>query len=151
MLLVMPDPPHEAGARCLKVLVSFRLSFPHFVVSVINSIHAFSSLSPHHCYFVVVQMCSLQRLSASLNVTSTHECDCVCVCESVCESWCVKEGQASCQDVGSSRGTVALGQKSQLSAETQCVRVSVCVCVSLWCVHSCAMVQVQIALTTERA
>lgn len=36
-------------------------------------------------------------------------------------SVCVKEGQASCQDVGSSWGTVALSQTSQLSAETECI------------------------------
>lgn len=72
-------------------------------------------------------MCSLECLSASLPLSDSHT-----------YTWvCVKEGQASCQDVGSSRGTVALCQKSQLSAETkyvsdfvsECVWVSVCACV----------------------
>lgn len=50
----------------------------------------------------------------------------------------MKEGQASCQDVGSSRGTVACSQKSQLSAEAKCVNMCVHALYAFVCKCPCA-------------
>lgn len=55
---------------------------------------------------------------------------------------CVKEGQASCQDVRSSRGGGDSGTEPEVTT------LWVCVCVSLWCMHSCASACVLTALTT---